>query len=675
MLPTVSQLLQQAIAAHNKKDFQGAEKLYRAVLRSHPKNPDANHNLGLLALAVNKPVLALPLLKTALDANRNVERYWIGYINGLSKTKQFEKAKKFIRHGKKQGIILERVHEAYNSLGIALKAEGKLKEAKEIYRKAISLAPSSHVLHVNLGNTLLELNRIDDAVESFRKAILLKPDFAETHFNLANALQQAEQCVEAVVVYKQAIDLNPKHEVAFNNLGLALSKLGRLKEAETQYKNALKLMPNYYEAHLNIGNLHYALQQFEKAEEDYQKAIAIHPSNADAYLNLCELYEKTNKLTGVLSVVKKVRDKVSSKKDEFLLFEAFVLFRQDRFQFVEEIISKIDPNKLSENRKTIFFKLKADWLHHQENFDGAFEAYEHMNNNVKNSAEYQLCLPDQYYDAQRKKICEIESLQKNLKFRNIIQAKWFQPVFLIGFPRSGTTLLDTILRSHSGIDVVEEQPLVSKMMEKLGAAKSISDIEAVDLKSAKVLSDIYRYELEKSINIHENKLVVDKLPLNILSIPIITKVFPDAKFILALRHPLDCVLSCWMQNFTLNASMANMVDLVRIVDLYCTTMEMLKLCEQRYSIDIHPIRYEDLVTDLKETISNLLNFLELSWEDQLKGYQKTALSRAKINTPSYSQVVRPIYETAAYRWKKYEDHLQLHQTLLAHGLTEFGYDA
>jgi tetratricopeptide (TPR) repeat protein len=674
LTPSVRQLLQQAIAAHNKKNFQEAEKLYRAVLRTYPKNPDANHNLGLLALAVNQPVLALPLLKTALDANRNVERYWIGYINGLSKIKQFEKAKKFIRQGKKQGIILERVHEAYNSLGIALKADGKLKEAEEIFRKAISLAPSSHLLHVNLGNTLQELNRIDDAVENFRKAILLKPDFAETYFNLANTLQLAEQYVEAVVVYKQAIDLNPKHVVAFNNLGLALSKLGSLKEAETQYKNALKLMPNYYEAHLNIGNLHYGLQQFEKAEEDYQKAIAIQPNYADAYLNLCELYEKTNKLTDVLSVVKKARDKVSRKKDEFLLFEAFVLFRQDRFQFVEEIISKINPDKLSENRKTIFFKLKADWLHHQENFDEAFEAYEHMNNNVKNSAEYQMCSANQYYDAQREKICEIESLQETLKFRNIIQAKWFQPSFLIGFPRSGTTLLDTILRSHSGIDVVEEQPLVSKMLEKLGATISMSDIEAIDLKSAKVLSDIYFRELEKSINIQENILVIDKLPLNILSIPIITKVFPEAKFILALRHPLDCVLSCWMQNFKLNAAMANMVDLDRIVDFYCTTMEILKLCEQRYSINIHPIRYEDLVSDFIGTISILMNFLELSWEDQLEGYQRTALSRAKINTPSYTQVVKPIYETAAYRWKKYEDHLQPHKPKLAHWINEFGYN-
>ena len=674
MTTTVSQLLQQALAAHNRKELQEAEKLYRAVLKFQPKNPDANHYLGVLALAVNKPVLALPLLKTALDANRNIERYWIGYIHGLIKVKQFEKAKKFIRQGKKQGVVLKRVPDVYNSLGIALKADGKLKEAEEIFRKAISLAPSSHVLHVNLGNTLQELNRVDDAVKNFKKAILLKPDFAETHFNLANTLQLAERYAEAVVVYKQAIDLNPKHVVAFNNLGFALSKLGSLIEAETQYKNALKLMPNYYEAHLNIGNLHYGLQQFEKAEKDYQKAIEIQPNYAEAYLNLCELYEKTNKLTDVLSLVKKARDKVSGKKDEFLLFEAFVLFRQDRLQFVEQIILKINPDKLTESRKTTFFKLKADWLHHQENFDGAFEAYKQMNNNVKNSAEYQMCSPDQYYCAQRKKISEVENLQETLKARNIIQAKWFQPVFLIGFPRSGTTLLDTILRSHSRVDVVEEQPLVSKMMEEFGAAKSISDIDAIDLKSAKVLSDIYLHELEKSISIHENIVVVDKLPLNILSIPIITNVFPDAKFILALRHPFDCVLSCWMQNFKLNPAMANMVDLDRIVDFYCTTMEMLKLCEQRYSIDIHPIRYEDLVSDFTGTISNLMNFLELSWEDQLKGYQKTALSRAKINTPSYSQVVKPIYETAAYRWKRYENHLQLHKPKLAHWINEFSYN-
>ena len=674
MTTTVSQLLQQALAAHNRKELQEAEKLYRAVLKFQPKNPDANHYLGVLALAVNKPVLALPLLKTALDANRNIERYWIGYINGLIKVKQFEKAKKFIRQGKKQGVVLKRAPDVYNSLGIALKADGKLKEAEEIFRKAISLAPSSHVLHVNLGNTLQELNRVDDAVKNFKKAILLKPDFAETHFNLANTLQLAERYAEAVVVYKQAIDLNPKHVVAFNNLGFALSKLGSLIEAETQYKNALKLMPNYYEAHLNIGNLHYGLQQFEKAEQDYQKAIEVQPNYAEAYLNLCELYEKTNKLTDVLSVVKKARDKVSGKKDEFLLFEAFVLFRQERVQFVEQIILKINPDKLSESRKINFFKLKADWLHHQENFDGAFEAYKQMNKNVKNSAEYQMCSPDQYYDAQRKKICEVENLQGPLKARNIIQAKWFQPVFLIGFPRSGTTLLDTILRSHSRVDVVEEQPLVSKMMEEFGAAKSISDIDAIDLKSAKVLSDIYLHELEKSVSIHENILVVDKLPLNILSIPIITKVFPDAKFILALRHPFDCILSCWMQNFKLNPAMANMVDLNRIVDFYCTTMEMLKLCEKRYSIDIHPIRYEDLVSDFTGAISNLMSFLELSWEDQLKGYQKTALSRAKINTPSYSQVVKPIYETAAYRWKRYENHLQLHKPKLAHWINEFDYN-
>ena len=169
--------------------------------------------------------------------------------------------------------------------------------------------------------------------------------------------------------------------------------------------------------------------------------------------------------------------------------------------------------------------------------------------------------------------------------------------------------LDTILRSHSKIEVAEEQPMVMAMLEKLGPSKSVSDIENIDDNFVKVLSDVYLKELAKHVNIENNALLIDKLPLNILSIPIIKKVFPSAKFILVLRHPLDCVLSCWMQNFRLNSAMANMVELGRTVDFYCTVMEMLKLCEQRYQMNIHTIRYEDLVTNFAEMFQVFWRFL------------------------------------------------------------------
>mgnify|MGYP003321839894 FL=1 len=215
-----------------------------------------------------------------------------------------------------------------------------------------------------------------------------------------------------------------------------------------------------------------------------------------------------------------------------------------------------------------------------------------MNENAKKSPEFQKRQPNQYYDLQKDKVREITRLQNSSPYQDMVQTKWVQPTFLIGFPRSGTTLLDTILRSHSKIEVAEEQPMVMAMLEKLGPSKSVSDIENIDDNFVKVLSDVYLKELAKHVNIENNALLIDKLPLNILSIPIIKKVFPSAKFILVLRHPLDCVLSCWMQNFRLNSAMANMVELGRTVDFYCTVMEMLKLCEQRYQMNIHTIRYE-----------------------------------------------------------------------------------
>ena len=673
MTPAIRQALQQGIEAHRKGNLREAERLYRAVLKIYPKNAEANHNLGLLAVAANKPTIAISLFKTALDADRSVEQYWLSYITALIKEKKFDKAIKLIRQASKQAATKNRLHEAYNSLGIGLKAVGNLREAETSLRKAISIAPKNYVPHINLGNTLLELGLREDAVACFKQAISLKPDFAEAHFNLANALFQLGKLHDAEASYKQALTLNPAHATAHNNLGLTLSKLDKLEAAKKHYTAAVTLNPSYFEAYLNIGNAHYGLQELTKAEVGYRKAIEIKSDYAEPYFNLCELLEKTNRLEEVLSVVEQGRASVFEHDDEFLFFEAFVFFRQEKYKAVGSIIAKINLDKLSENRKTIFLKLKADWLHNQKDFDGAFDVYYAMNQTVKNSLDYLLSQPDQYFNIQREKVRELEKLQQKSNYNGSVSADWFQPTFLVGFPRSGTTLLDTILRSHSKIDVVEEQPLVIKMHEKLGVSKTFSDIEIIDDDLAKILSDVYFTELEKRIQHRNDALLIDKLPLNILSVPLIKKVFPGAKFILALRHPLDCVLSCWMQNFKLNQAMANMADLDRTVDFYCTAMEILELCKQRYQLDIHQIRYEDLVVDFTGNISELLAFLDLTWEEQLKGYQKTAIARGKINTPSYSQVIKPIYDSAAYRWKKYEKNLLPHKKRLAIWAEAYGY--
>ena len=119
--------------------------------------------------------------------------------------------------------------------------------------------------------------------------------------------------------------------------------------------------------------------------------------------------------------------------------------------------------------------------------------------------------------------------------------------------------------------------------------------------------------------------------------------------------------------------MANMIELERVVDFYDVAMSILKLSEERYSLDIHRIRYEDLVLDFEENVSNLLNFLDLKWEEDLRNYQETALAREKINTPSFSQVIKPLYQTASYRWKHYKEYLEEYRTQLAPWIQEYGY--
>ena len=136
---------------------------------------------------------------------------------------------------------------------------------------------------------------------------------------------------------------------------------------------------------------------------------------------------------------------------------------------------------------------------------------------------------------------------------------------------------------------------------------------------------------------------------------------------------MDTILSCWMQNFALNPAMAVMTDLDQTVDLYCLGMETFKKAWTDYKLNVHLIKYEDLVENLAEETTALLQFLDLDWEPQMKDYQDTAIKRGKINTPSYSQVVQPIYKSAKYRWLKYEKYLGKYLEQVTPWINEFGY--
>ena len=707
---TVDQALQQAIAAHKEGKLQDAERLYRAILQAQPNHPDANHNLGVWAVAVGRPLEAIPLFKLALETNSQREQFWLSYIDALIKVERLDEAKRVLVEGERSGVSLDKLDvlnqrlsgrlsgaeppqdqlnhllEHYKAgklekaeefaklltqhfpkhpfgwkvLGAVYQQTGRLDESLPAKQKSVELSPQDAEAHNNLGNTLQELGRLEEAEASLRQAIALKPGYAEAHNNLGHTFQELGSLNEAEASLRQAITLKPDYAEAHNNLGNTLQELGRLDDAEASYRKAIALKPDNAKTHSNLGVTLQELGRLDDAEASYRKAIALKPDYADPHLNLCETLEQTNAIATLLLALEDAKNKTHTMKADFLYYRALACARNEHYAEADTFVSQITEDEVTKVRKAPYYKLVGDLHHSNQDYDAAFFAYKNSNQAVKAELKYQRLEKeaDRYFEVQRNKAQKLAELSMGSPYPKRLSSDLRQPTFLVGFPRSGTTLLDTILRTHSKISVVEERPMLAEMHSALGDLQEVSDIEFIDENDLSVASNAYLEELARHTNWPIELLVIDKLPLNLLHAPLIYQVFPEAKFILALRHPFDCTMSCWMQRFKLNNAMANMVDLDRIVDFYCVAMNIFHLSHKRYGLDVHRIRYEDLIEDFEAEIASVLRFLGLEWEPDLVNYQATALARKSIGTPSHSQVIKPIYKTATYRWKHYEKHLE-----------------
>ena len=348
---TIEQTLQQAIAAHKEGKLQEAERLYRTILQSQPLHPDANHNLGLLAVSVNKADAALPLFKTALEANPKIEQFWLSYIDALFKEKQFENAKLVIEQAKTQGVAKEKLNSleaqlspktqienvnstspsqqqlsnllehyqagrlddaeklatsisqdfpkhqiAWKVLGAIFGQSGRTVEAENAYQTVVVLNPQDPEAHNNLGGTLQQMGRLDEAQVSYKQAIALKPDYAEAYNNVGGALKELRRLDEAEASLVQAIALKPDFADAHYNLGNILQELGRLDEAEASLTQAIALKPDYVDAHNNLGITLQKLGRLDEAQASYTQAISLKPDYAEAHDNLGSTLQELGRL-------------------------------------------------------------------------------------------------------------------------------------------------------------------------------------------------------------------------------------------------------------------------------------------------------------------------------------------------------------------------------------------
>ena len=337
---TLNEVLQKAIEAHKAGQIQEAERLYKAILQSQPAHPDASHNLGVIAVSVSKADVALPLFKTAIEANPKIEQFWLSYIDALIKEKQFDNAKPVLEQARMAGLgggkvdVLEAQLKQMTQSALPKSPEKKKSLTLKEKRKKIAaskqqkkqtrgkntncLSPSQSVMdnileycqngRYNeaeklavtitqrfpkyqfgwkvLGVVFEATGKKSEAINANQKSVSLAPKDTEAHYNLGNTLKELGKLDEAVASYMQAIVLKPDYAEAHMNLGSTLKELGRLEEAETSLTQAIALKPDYPEVHYNLANTLKELGRLDEAEASYTQAIAFKPDYAEAHYNL-----------------------------------------------------------------------------------------------------------------------------------------------------------------------------------------------------------------------------------------------------------------------------------------------------------------------------------------------------------------------------------------------------
>lgn len=227
--------------------------------------------------------------------------------------------------------------------------------------------------------------------------------------------------------------------------------------------------------------------------------------------------------------------------------------------------------------------------------------------------------------------------------------------FLVGFPRSGTTLVDTFLLGHPQCLVLEELPLLSNAAEALGP---IEDLPSVGAERLAAVRDLYFRQIEALTRGREAKLVVDKFPLNLIAAPVIHCLFPGAPIIFVKRHPCDAVLSGFMQSFEPNVGMASFLDLQDAAEFYDRVMGVWEAARETLDLNVHTIAYEDLIANPETALRPVVAALGLPWDNRLLDHSSTAKGRGTLLNTSYNQVTEPLSAAASGRWRRYEKQLE-----------------
>jgi len=534
------------------------------------------------------------------------------------------------------------------------------------YEQVVAAEPGDCEMWNNLGNAYRSADQLDKAVSALRRAVEIDPMSPPIRLNLAGSLIATGEWDEAERLLRSMADDFPEDVKPLRELYKMLKDEGRDEEALQTIKEAVDRSPEDISLLLAFASdLSGALKSTE-AEAVYRRALGLDPLNPIAYLGVAFCLEVMNRTDELSALVLEVEKKgVDENAVNFI--RAFDHRRTKRFAEGLAALEQV-PADLESPRRA---HLMAQLLEGVGRYDDAFETYTRMNE--LRSAEgpppepraerYRSMIRDRLAATTEEWVAPWRA-QTNPDSRPA-------PVFLVGFPRSGTTLLDTMLMGHPAIEVLEEEPMLRESFEIFQKHDTLPVATDEQIQTAR---DSYFKAAAALTSLKPGNLLVDKNPLAMNAMPVIRRLFPDARIILALRHPCDVVLSCYVTNFKLNDGMSSFVHLDTAAELYDLSFRYFERCQELMPMPVHRVIYENVVADRDSELRRLFDFLELDWHDAVLDHQSTALSRGRIKTASYAQVAEPIYKRSAGRWQNYRKHLEPIIPILRPWIDKFGYE-
>jgi len=606
----------------------------------------------------------------------------------------------------------------YSNYAEMSRSKGELEKALKYALRSVELSPNAAAALSNLGLVYFDLDELDKAAEFQKKALNIQATLAPALNNLASILREKDDKEGAVEKYKELLKIQPTYVEAMSNLGATLAELDRFAEALPLLMEAIKIKPNYAQAHCNIGLVFFGMEDYKKALAAYSNAIKIKPDYVQAFVGMAKLYQENNNLEQAEQWIKKALS-IDSANAEALGVLGTIALEQGEHIEAESIFRRVlvikpgyalamvglgtllmEKGDLAE-AEAIFLsvlstdpdsipaltsmpqvkKIKQDdpvvetleaLLHSEkglvnkkkmaihfslgkcyDDLGKANEAFAHF----KNGCELKRKSFDYQSSQHHEHIQTIKSVftKKFIKSHKGSGCLDSTPIFVLGMPRSGTTLTEQIIASHPSVFGAGELPDLSRLIRSVEAALpekypfNVAGFatEQFAKMGAEYVQGIRRYSAD---SMH----ITDKMPANFMYLGLIHMMLPNAKIIHVKRNPVDTALSCYTKIF--NRGQYFSYDLKELGEHYRDYVELMAHWKSVLPAkSFYEVQYEDLVADNEKQAKKLIKYCGLPWDSACLESHKT---ERNVRTASVAQVRQPIYKSSVERWRAYEQHLQ-----------------